>query len=524
MQPRMCYDGAAWEKSEEIADTWVTLFFDPSISRPIGDFVIQHHKLDDAVQFELLEKGAFNISLQMKYKVGSAVIRFPIPGATMFPEEKTRYEVATVRYIKDQTSIPVPFIYHWGSKKDCPLEVGPFMIMDYIEHDSSMYDVFNYPECPYAERGRLDPNIDEDILEAAYGEMAGVLLKLAKTSLPRIGSVTQMDDFTWEVANRPLPMTVNELVQLASLPQSCLPTTPFDSASLYFESLANLLMAHLKNQRNDAIQSADDCRRKFVARCLFLKLARERKLNKRWDIYDQGPFNLWGDDFRPANVLINKEKNIVGIVDFEFTYAAPVEFSFAPPWWLLLKRPEYWPDGLEDWTKLFDRRLQTFLKAMVQCEDDAIEKGRLSEKDRLSGPMRESWDSGDFWILYAVLRNFAFDLVYWHKIDHRFFGPSDNVEDAWRQRLDLLDDTEKEEMERLVAQKLEKRETRVLAWDPDPYTLSHIDIAKTMAAKGNGQTEGKEGDEDSKEKPNDPDTQQICEGVARLSTSVPLSG
>ncbi|KAJ5721030.1 uncharacterized protein N7483_008964 [Penicillium malachiteum] len=121
---------------------------------------------------------------------------------------------------------------------------------------------------------------------------------------------------------------------------------------------------------------------------------------------------------------------IVGVVDLEFTYAAPVEFSFAPPWWLLLERPEYWRGGLEDWTDSFDRRLRTFLKAMVKCEDNAIQEGRLKENERLSGPMQESWDSGDFWIVYAMMGNFAFDSVYWHKIDRRFFGPRDNIEDA----------------------------------------------------------------------------------------------
>ncbi|KAJ5627468.1 hypothetical protein N7528_004895 [Penicillium herquei] len=488
MRPRMRYDDASWEKSEEIADRWVQQFFEPNISRPIGNFLIKHHNPNEAVKFDILEKGAFNIVLRMRYKIGSAIIRFPLPGATMFPEEKTRYEVATMRYITDQTSIPVPFIFHWGSKSHCPLEVAPFIIMEYIEHKSNMYSFLNTPGCLVDERGRLDPNIDEEILETMYGEMAGVLLQFLKPYLPKIGSLSQIDDFTWEVKDRPLSMAMNELVRLGSLPQAYLPRTLFNSASSYFENLAEINLAHLKSQRNDAIESADDCRRKFIARCLFLKLARENKLNKRWVVYDKGPFKIWGDDFRPSNVLINDKMKIVGVVDLEFTYAAPVEFSFALPWWLLLERPEYWRGGLEDWTQVFDRRLGTFLKAMIKCEDNAIKKGRLKENDRLSGPMRESWDSGDFWIVYAMMRNFAFDSVYWCKIDQRFYGPTENIEDAWRQRLDLLDDTEKEEMEMLVAQKLKEMDTRVLAWDPDSYTVFHRDIAKTAIIEKNSQS------------------------------------
>jgi hypothetical protein len=52
---------------------------------------------------------------------------------------------------------------------------------------------------------------------------------------------------------------------------------------------------------------------------------------------------------------------IVGVVDWVFTYAAPAEFSYASPWWLLIEKPEYWSKGIEDWTTVFYSRLKTFL-------------------------------------------------------------------------------------------------------------------------------------------------------------------
>ncbi|KAJ5109393.1 hypothetical protein N7456_006068 [Penicillium angulare] len=542
MRPRMCYDDAAWEKSEEISDTWVRKFLNPDISIPIGKFLVRHHNPDNAVAFDILEKGSFNIALWMTYKVGPAgIIRFPLPGATMFPEEKQRCEVAIMRYLCDQTSIRVPFVYHWGSKESCPLELGSYIIMEYIEHDSSMYDVLNIPGCLKNQRGMLNPDIDEDTLQALYKEMASVLLRLSRPSFPHIGSFSQVDDFTWEVASRPLSNNMNELLRVGSLPQSCLPSQDktFESTSAYLESIAELYMSHLKHQRNDAIHSADDCRRKFMARVLFRQLAQNRQLTQRWAAFDKGPFKIWCDDFRPGNVLVNKDKRIAGIVDFEFTYAAPIEFSYAPPWWLLIEKPEYWLNGLDDWTNVFDRRLRTFIKGMIECEDTAIKEGRLKEDERLSGPMQESWESGDFWISYAARNAFAFDLLYWKKIDQRFFGSTiGDTEDAWKQRLDLLSDKEKDEMEKLVVQKLEEMETRVLAWDPDEHTKSHIDIAKTCAAETAKKAEDEAGDEaadtelpkpDHDEvqiasvtevRPDDLDTQQISEKLAQLSTQL----
>lgn len=78
----------------------------------------------------------------MSYKnTSSAIIRLPQPSATVFPEENVRNEVATMRYILDQTSIPVPFVLHLGIRKDGPLdpELGSFIIMEYIDHQTNTY-------------------------------------------------------------------------------------------------------------------------------------------------------------------------------------------------------------------------------------------------------------------------------------------------------------------------------------------------------------------------------------------------
>lgn len=192
MKPRMCYDDAAWEKSEEISEAWIAQFLDVDILRHLGRFLVRHHEPDKPDSFDFLEKGAFNISFQMSYKnTGSAIIRLPQPGATMFPEEKVRNEVATMRYILDQTSIPVPFVLHWGTRKDGPLdpELGPFIIMEYIDHHTNMYDVLNMPGRSRAYRGILDPDFDKDELEQLYGELAHILLQLSRPSLCHIGSL-----------------------------------------------------------------------------------------------------------------------------------------------------------------------------------------------------------------------------------------------------------------------------------------------------------------------------------------------
>ncbi|GKZ29709.1 hypothetical protein AbraIFM66950_006219 [Aspergillus brasiliensis] len=345
---------------------------------------------------------------------------------------------------------------------------------------------------PYRKRGVLDPAISEDRLKMLYGEMAGILLQLSIPSLSRIGSLSQIDDFTWEVTRRPLSMNMNELVRVGSLPRSKLPDlhTTFTTTSSYIEALADLNIEHLIHQRNDSVESADDCRRKFVARRLFQTSASPILCSRK------GPSKSGVMiDLRPANVLLHGDLKLAGVVDWEFTYAAPAEFTYAPPWWLLIEKPEYWSNGLEDWARTFDYRLKTFLEVMKNHEDDAIQKGRLKEDQRLSCHMRQSWESGDFWVVYAVLHSFAFDAIYWQKIDSRFFGATTNPEEAWKVRLDLLDDQEKNEMEQLVAQKLKEMETRHLAWDPDEYTMAfhrNLEERKKTANDGGVETTGRQ--------------------------------
>ncbi|CAG7967746.1 unnamed protein product [Penicillium nalgiovense] len=115
----------------------------------------------------------------MKYQNYAVVIRLSQPGAVFFPEEKVVNVVSMMRFLADQTSISVPSILHSGRKEESPLELSPFIIIDYVAHETNMYDALNTPGCPKEERGILDPNINEDTLKFLYGQLVGVLLRLS---------------------------------------------------------------------------------------------------------------------------------------------------------------------------------------------------------------------------------------------------------------------------------------------------------------------------------------------------------
>lgn len=119
--------------------------------------------------------------------------------------------------------------------------------MDYIDHETKIYDTLNILVCLKEERGILEPNIAEDTLEMLYSQLAGILLPLLVPSLPCIGSLSQIDDFTWEVGRWSLLINMNELVRLRDLPRLKLPGIYdiFSTALLYIETLADLNIKYL---------------------------------------------------------------------------------------------------------------------------------------------------------------------------------------------------------------------------------------------------------------------------------------
>ncbi|KAL9101862.1 MAG: hypothetical protein Q9163_002929 [Psora crenata] len=454
MQTRMSYDDVAWANSEDTFNEWRKKLYTEESFRAIGKLIAKHR---GGVPRELYAptRGSFNVCFRMRFEDGSAIIRFPCPGVVMFPEEKIHNEVAIMRFLEQNTSIPVPHVIYYGMKEDSD-GLGPFIIMDYIEHRQDLVDALNTPGLTSDDRPVLDPQISTEGLEYIYSQMCDILLELHKHSFNRIGSLSRIDN-DWAITGRPLTLNMNELVQLGNFPRSQLPSTSFPNTSTYMQALADIHLMHLSTQHNDAVDSARDCRRKYIARHLFHRLTLELDSNSEAS-------KLFCCDLRPANVLINKDFKIVAVIDWEFTYAAPTEFAYSPPWWLLLEAPEYWSTGLFDWAATYEPRLKTFLRILKIREEAAIERGTIDYSQRLSEHMWDNWENGRFWIYYGARKSWAFDGIYWSWIDAKYFGDSDG--DCFEHRIQLLEKEQRNGIDEFVRRKLEEREERILQhWD-----------------------------------------------------------
>ncbi|KID86277.1 phosphotransferase family protein, partial [Metarhizium majus ARSEF 297] len=149
-------DDLAWEKSDAEDESWQRSLHDSDIYRSIARLILKY-KPGNALEYS---EGT------------SAAMKIP----SKVPDEKTKYKAATMRYVVANTTIPVPKIYHSGTAAENPTGLGPFIIMDYIEHGRTPSYALNDPDLEPGDSHVLDANISDQKLEFLYRQMANILL------------------------------------------------------------------------------------------------------------------------------------------------------------------------------------------------------------------------------------------------------------------------------------------------------------------------------------------------------------
>ncbi|KAH6710987.1 hypothetical protein BKA61DRAFT_737861 [Leptodontidium sp. MPI-SDFR-AT-0119] len=419
---RADFDNLAWDRSDEALEESQKLCRRISTLRKIESFVTQKFGRT-ATWVTPMRIGGHNILYRMRIEGSKddVIIRLPQPSLAQFPGEKTIREAAVANFITQNTRVPVPrVLFHGLSSPDS--EVGPFTIIPYIENYGSMSHALAMPnEKDPSEAHMLNPDVFEDVLESFYGKVAVHLLQLFEPSSLRIGSLAQTEENTFSVAGRPITQNMNNMLQLANIPRATLPPEDrtYGAADEWYVALAEIHIAQLVFQHNDLVTTADDCRNKYVAQDGWSAQSKSQTSTLSPAPCGSGSFRLWCDDLRASNILVNEADDIVAVIDWEFAYTAPTQFALDPPWWLLLNVPEMWHTNIDDWSRVYDVRLKTWLRAMERAEE-SIKK--QSKGFKMSIYMRESWETGRFWLNYAARKSWAFDTIFWKYLDERFYG------------------------------------------------------------------------------------------------------
>jgi len=403
--------------------------------------------------------GSFNWVVRFEFEDGVEwIMRFPVPGKVVHPEEKMRREVDTIKFLEEQTSVPTPKLIAFGMADE--LGLGPFTISEYI-HGTPLDKLWRTdPEDP---RSLLRTDIRDGELEGVYRQVANIILELSENPLDRIGSLC-IEEGKFAVNSRPLTLKMNEVVRFGGVAIDGMSSIflsgssvahkssldhlepSFTSSAEYFNHVAQQTADHLEKQRN-SIDGPYDARRRFKHRHRFQAMT----ATYVDEAHSHGPFTLSCDDFRPANFILDANGKIWWI-DLEWTYAAPYQMLYSPPRWLLLGSPCRWPE-IPGFTDLFEPKFELFHRILVEEEARRAEVknhklesplGELDGKQSLSALMRKAMTDGKFWYHELIRESFDFDDDFlWEKISQT--SPLGGLADV---------EIDKGEMEAFVARKV----------------------------------------------------------------------
>lgn len=300
----MNWDHLAEEQNQRFFAAWLQLLSQQSPDLP-SRLASQHRPpgTDRVIEITGFITGAYNICCTVVFEDGfRALVRFPILGRSRFRTEKSRNEASIMKFLSRHTKVPVPIILgagRWGC--------GPYIVMTELEGTLLSKRL----QDPTLDPQSLNPNVSRSEIESAYRAMAQIILELSKPTFSSIGALVEDGTDLWKVVRRPLTLNMNELVRVGNLPPSVFAKESFATASAYFQELATQQLLHLQYQRNDAIDDELDCRKKYIARCLFRKIAQTIQIEQ------QGPFHLYCDDLRPSNVLVSGPNlTTTGVIDW----------------------------------------------------------------------------------------------------------------------------------------------------------------------------------------------------------------
>lgn len=260
----MDWDHLAEEQSQRLFASWLRILFKASPALPLR--LAQKHRPEaEAREASSPVTGSFNICTMVTFEDGfKAIVRFPILGRSRFRVEKTNDELLVMQYLTPRTNIPIPKILGAGAW-DC----GTYIVSTFVE-GTLLSKCLPHPA---GQSSGLSPDVSSSELSRAYRAMADIMLELHRLPFPRIGAIANVSR-QWKVGKRPLTLNMNELVRVGNYPPSDFSQSSFQTASEYFQELARQQYLHLQYQRNDAITDKHDCRKMYVARCLFRKIAK----------------------------------------------------------------------------------------------------------------------------------------------------------------------------------------------------------------------------------------------------------
>ncbi|KAH6973808.1 hypothetical protein BKA56DRAFT_645862 [Ilyonectria sp. MPI-CAGE-AT-0026] len=325
--------------------------------------------------------GSFNVCVFVEFEISPSkrwAVRMPIPTRAAWIDEKIETELATMKYVAAKTTIPVPRVHAFSFTEGSPIQTA-FIMMDYIQGPSLKDLGFKK-----GKKWRSYPRLTEAIAKL-HEQLADLYVQLRQLEFPEIGALglpivdgkasydCDADDI--RVCHRPISieMIMQELEGIN--PARSFVDALFWVAENEFDKSPDPGF-DMRGQRNT-----------LFARHYFPRFVRDTWLDS---VADKGPFVLMHGDLLMlmSNLLFDDELNLVGVLDWEWSFVIPAQM-LAPPVWLSGGDPKWMLIG----TNLFYNEVSRLVAAVRDRERALQVPPRLSRE----------WTKSEEWCHTAIV-------------------------------------------------------------------------------------------------------------------------
>ncbi|KAI9055543.1 hypothetical protein LZ554_000490 [Drepanopeziza brunnea f. sp. 'monogermtubi'] len=336
--------------------------------------------------------GSYNWLIQFVFTNGEDwIVRFPKGPKVKHPDEKVEAEVLTLKLIRDKTDIPVPEVKAWGLSAENKFGLGPFIMMSVIKG----IDLESILRTPDSKARLMREDIGDGAAATIYRQITRYMLQLFQLDFPRIGSLSRSPisqsavGYAAAIDSRPFTWRAHEALVLGGVDTYCPKATTFSSTADYFAYVAEGVLQQLYQQPS-AVDDETDAREKLIY----------------WEIFKS---------LTPRHVLAKRDLKIVGVIDWEWSYAGPRQIFCSPPHWLLLDPPNHWYKDDNSVAPRYDKFLEMFL-GILEEEEGAILK-EIPLNERPSALMRECKEDGRSWFHCIIRQGFnGPDMFVWEQL------------------------------------------------------------------------------------------------------------
>ncbi|KAF5615665.1 phosphotransferase enzyme family [Fusarium tjaetaba] len=262
------------------------------------------------------DRGSFNVCFFVLFDAENVtwVVRIPLEPVVCDAWAKVQSEVATMRYVEHNTTVPIPRVYTYGRAPDLLVQDGSatvaFLICDYISGQSLSLKAL--------------AGATEDRRKHLYHDLIDILSQLYKLEFSVAGSLMPNPAGGPDPVIGPiLSMSANELYRCCQQQGGLEPPS---SEGQYLAYQSHILSETYRLPTQDL--SSDQVRMELFA----LESLTKHAFGSLEFPESTTPFSMAHQDLRCSNIIVTQDLHVSGIIDWEFAGTIPRYLSTPPPW------------------------------------------------------------------------------------------------------------------------------------------------------------------------------------------------